>query len=108
MAGMGMSIAEQQQVMKFNAAKRFEQRKELNEINKATASNAVWEKNLVTISAAVWSSSAAGIAGDIKDGDYVSALNRMAGPGATLTALQPPPVSANKRVDSSTQVAIFP
>ena len=86
LSGMAMSIAEQQQVMKFNAAKRFEAAQELNEINKQLRQRGVGEKLGDNLGSSLVSS-AAGIADDIKDGNYVSALNRMAGPGATLTAL---------------------
>ena len=72
--------------MEYNADARLKAAQEMNDINKQLRQRGVGEKlgdnlgsNLV--------SSAAGIAGDIKDGNYAGALNRMAGPGATLTAL---------------------
>ena len=86
MGGMAMSIAERRMVMEYNADARLKAAQEMNDINKQLRQRGVGEKlgdnlgsNLV--------SSAAGIAGDIKDGNYAGALNRMAGPGATLTAL---------------------
>lgn len=86
MSSMGMSIAERQQVMQYNADMRLKAAQEMNEINKQLRSRGVGEKLGDNLSSGLVSS-VAGIAGDIKDGNYVGALNRMAGPGATLTAL---------------------